>query len=190
MHIQFKPVPVLAEDPIRACKIPARITGSGMVSSVDKEQHSFIIFPTQKIMASSDPQTLPVRALMEKGLKWPNPVARLPAPHGFVAFTGKLAHFEDNVGHIRGDLCSRTVVSLDSIIYLCTNYGSNNATMPLPPPSLPHDTDTVALKTHILKFSQGDTHSPLSKGDDRSCNVDMCSEVPSEHEQEECEDDN
>jgi hypothetical protein len=155
MHVQFKPVPVLAEDPVGACKIPARVTGSGMVSAVDKERHSFTIFPTQKITASSDPQTLPVRALMEKGPKWLNPVARLPAPHGFVAFTGKLAHFEDNVGHIRGDLRSRAVVSLDSIVYLRADYGTNNATMPHPPPSLPHDADTVALKTRYSEIFTG-----------------------------------
>ncbi|KAN0129735.1 hypothetical protein V8E53_012400 [Lactarius tabidus] len=46
---QFKPVPVLAKDPVAACKIPARVSGSGMVSSVNKEHHSFILFPTQNV---------------------------------------------------------------------------------------------------------------------------------------------
>ena len=35
LFLQFKPVAVSAEDPVGACKIPARITGSGTVFSVE-----------------------------------------------------------------------------------------------------------------------------------------------------------
>ncbi|KAN0137428.1 hypothetical protein V8E53_004873 [Lactarius tabidus] len=163
--LDFKPVPVLAEDPITACKIPARVSGSAMVSSVDKEHYSFTLFPTQHINASSKAESLPVRAVLEKGPKWPNPVTRLPSPCGFVAFTGKIAHFEENPGPIRSDLRSRIVVALDSIIYLRANYGSTELSNP-PPSSHSQDADSVALKTCILKYSQSTTDSTLSQEDE------------------------
>ena len=107
---QFKAVPVLAEDPVSACMIPVRITASGMVASVDKDCHSFILFPTQTVTACLDPQNLPVCAVLEKGLKWPNPVARLPSAYNFVAFTGKLAYFKDDVGPIQSNMHFHAVV--------------------------------------------------------------------------------
>jgi hypothetical protein len=163
---------VLAEDPVAACKIPARVSGSGMVSSVDKERHSFILFPTQNVSASTHSETLPVRAVLEKGPKWPNPVARLPSPHGFVSFTGKLAHFEDNSGNIRSDLRSRAVVAVDSIVYLRANYGSNSVPMP-PSAANTHDADTVALKSRVLKYAQANTDSVSSKGEVGSWTVNV-----------------
>jgi hypothetical protein len=116
---QFKPVPVLAKDPVAACKIPARVSGSGMVSSVNKEHHSFILFPTQNVSASTHHETIPVQAVLEKGPKWPNLIARLLSLHGFlhgfVSFTGKLAHFEDNSANIRSNLHSCAVIAVDSV---------------------------------------------------------------------------
>jgi hypothetical protein len=157
-----------------------------MVSSVNKEHHSFFVFPMQIILACNKPKTLPVRALLEKGPKWPNPVARLPSPHGFIAFFGKLAHFEDNVGHVQEDLRSQAVVSLDSIIYLCTIYTSNSVPMALPPPSHPHDADTVALKSHILKISCSNTLSSSSKEEDHTCCLNTHAGAASRQEQEDC----
>lgn len=90
--------------------IPVRITASGMVASVDKDCHSFILFPTQTVTACLDPQNLPVCAVLEKGLKWPNPVARLPSAYNFVAFTGKLAYFKDDVGPIQSNMHFHAVV--------------------------------------------------------------------------------
>jgi hypothetical protein len=162
---QFKPVPVLAKDPVAACKIPARVSASGMVSSVNKEHHSFILFPTQNVSASTHHETIPVQAALEKGPKWPNPIARLLSLHGFlhgfVSFTGKLAHFEDNSANIRSNLCSCAVIAVDSIVYLGANYGSNS--VPMPPSA--HNADTVALKSCILKYVQANTDSVSSKGE-------------------------
>lgn len=181
---------MLAEDPVDACKIPVRVSGSGMVTSVEKERHSFVLFPTQNISASPNPECLPVRAVLEKGPKWPNPIARLPSPHGFVAFTGKLAHFEENLGQTRSDLRSRAVVALDSITYLRANYGSGNA-LTLPAMSHSQDADTVALKSHILKYSQLKSEPASSKSENtgRSCKRKTHGSFDSGQGQEEGDDD-
>ena len=152
---------MLPEDPVDTCKIPARIIGSGMVTAVDKERHSFLLYPTQRITASEQAEAIPVRAVLEKGPKWPNPVARLPSPYNFVGFTGKLAHFEENTGKIRNDLQNRVVVTLDSITYLRATYATNvssNATVAQPSTSRHYDPDSVALKTRVLKYSSADAH--------------------------------
>ena len=180
----MKPVPVLADDPVTACKIPARVTASGMVSSVDKDHNSFIMFPTQTISSSAERETLPMRAVLEKGPKWPNPTARLPSPHAFVAFTGKLAHFEDNTGKIKADLQSRAVISLDSITYLRANYGPT--TTPLAPStSRLDDADTVTLKSRVLKFSHS---SSSSKIDVQPSGIGTCKKSASQETQGQSDD--
>ena len=152
---QFKPVAVSPDDPVGACKIPARITVSGTVFSVDKERHSFVVFPTLSISASPNPQTLPVRAVLEKSPRWPNPVARLPSSPNFVAFTGKLAYFEDFAGKSQ-DFQTQAVVIVDSITYLRSPSNPKNVSLaPSTSRSPNNDADTVALKTRVLKYSQG-----------------------------------
>jgi hypothetical protein len=178
--IQFKPVPVVAEDPEAACKIPARVSCSGMVSSVDMEHHSFMLFLTQNISASPHRETLPVRAVLEKGPKWPNPIARLPSPLSFVAFTGKLAHFKDNAAKGESKLLSQAVVTLDSIIYLHANYSSTSVPMPLPS-SQPHDADMIALKTRLLRFSQIKTKAASPKNEVADHNQQTQGIVVSQH---------
>lgn len=121
-----------------------------MASSVDKTHNSFFICPSQYVTGSTDCGLIPVRAVMEKGPKWPNPSARLPSPHAFVAFTGKLDHFEINTENAQIAGSARTVVSLDSITYLRTNLGA-----PAPSHSLQaDDEDSVALKKRVKKYAQ------------------------------------
>ena len=153
LFLQFKPVAVSAEDPVGACKIPARITGSGTVFSVDKEKHSFMMFPTLTISSSEKPETLPVRGLLEKGPRWPNPTARLPSPQSLVAFTGKLAFFEDRIGKPHAELTSQAVVTLDTIIYLRTSSGPSVSPR-TPSVSQRQDADTIALKSRVLKYTR------------------------------------
>lgn len=180
----MKPVPVLVDDHVAACKIAARITASGMVSSVDKDRNSFFMFPTQKITSSAERQALPLRAVLEKGPKWPNPTARLPSPHAFVAFTGKLAHIEDNMEKIKADVQSRAVISVDSITYLRANYGPT--TMPVTPlTSRPNDPDTVALKSRVLNYSNA---SSSSKNASQNFGVGTCEKSASQETLEECDD--
>lgn len=132
--------------------IPVRITASGMVASVDKDHHSFILFPTQTVTACLDPQNLPVCAVLEKGPKWPNPIARLPLAYNFVAFTSKFAYFKDDVGPVQSNMCFCAVVTLESITYLCANYAANSGPSHAPSSQIP-DADMIALKLCVLKFS-------------------------------------
>lgn len=152
-YFQFKPLIVPPDDPEGACKIPARVSGSGTVSTVDKEGHSFMIIPTLSISASPHPESLPIRAILEKSPRWPNPAARLPSPKNFVAFTGKLAYFEDRGGVSQGDFGSQAVITLDSITYL-RSISSPKSMPHVPPPSQSFDADTVALKTRVQKYAK------------------------------------
>ncbi|KAN0134097.1 hypothetical protein V8E53_008102 [Lactarius tabidus] len=170
--VDVKPVPVLAEDPIAACKIAARVIGSGMVSSVDKETHSFFLFPSQIITANADPEALPVRAVLEKSPKWPEPTARLPSPHSFVAFTGKLAQFKDNITYMKTKLLYRAVVSLDSITYLRANYGTH--TTPSTSSSLQPHAVSAPTKSRGGKPSQGKMCVDFLKGKTSKFNADFC----------------
>lgn len=183
---QFKPVPVLVEDPVDACIIPARVSCSGMVASIDKEHHSFILFPTQNITACADPQTVAVCTVLEKGPKWPNPVARLPSPYKFVGFIGKLAHFEDNIGPTANNLHFHAVITLDSITYLRANYSMNTVSSH----SLTlqsQNADTIALKTHVLKYSHGGKHLLALSGKIRTGKVMTDSDIESAEGEEEHE---
>ena len=155
---QFKAVPVLAEDPVSACMIPVRITASGMVASVDKDRHSFILFPTQTVTACLDPQNLPVCAVLEKGPKWPNPIARLPSAYNFVAFTSKLAYFKDDVRPVQSDMCFCAVVTLESITYLRANYAANSGPSHAPSSQIP-DANMIALKLCVQIFPPWQTIS-------------------------------
>lgn len=179
----MKPVPVLVDDHVAACKIAARVTACGMVTSVDKERNSFIMFPTQTITSSAERQTLPLRAVLEKGPKWPNPTARLPSPHAFIAFTGKLAHFEDNTEKMKANIHSRAVISLDSITYLRANYGPTTTSV-TPSTSRTNDPDTVALKSRVLNYSNT---TSLSKTDILNLGVGTCKKSASQETQEECD---
>ena len=115
-----------------------------------------MVFPTLSVTASPSPETLPVRAVLEKSPRWPNPAARLPSSRNFVAFTGKLAYFEDFAKKSREDFQSQAVIIVDSITYLCTT--STSKSIPhTPSTSQNFDADTVALKTRVLKYSQGST---------------------------------
>lgn len=88
-------VPVEPDDVIAACKIAARVVGVRIVTSVDTIHHCFALMPTQYVNGATEEELLPVRAMPEKGLKWPDPVARLPSARSFVSFSGKLYQFED-----------------------------------------------------------------------------------------------
>ena len=115
-----------------------------------------MVFPTLSISASPKPQTLPVRAVLEKSPRWPNPVARLPSSPNFVAFTGKLAYFEDFAGKSQEDFKSQAVIVVDSITYLQSLSTPKNISLaPSTSTSPQNDADTVALKTRVLKYSQG-----------------------------------
>lgn len=113
-----------------------------------------MVFPTLSVTASPNPETLPVRAVLEKSPRWPNPAARLPSSRNFVAFTGKLAYFEGFAKKSREDFQSQAVIIVDSITYLRTAF-SSKTNLPTPSTSQNLDADTVALKTRVLKYSQG-----------------------------------
>jgi hypothetical protein len=126
---------VLAADPIAACMIPARIVASGMVTSVFKDEFSFVVSLRQEIDGCEEDKPISVRGLLEKGPKWPDPVLRLPSAQGFVSFTGKLFRFEEQPLQPDAQTASRPVVSLDSITYLHVNIGGSTGMVPSAPPS-------------------------------------------------------
>ena len=149
----LKPLDVSQEDPVGTCKIPARITSLGTVFGVDKEKHSFVMFPTSFISASPNLETLPIWALLEKSPRWPDPTAHLPLSQSLVAFTGKLAFFEDRASNLHSNIRSQAVVTLDTIIYLRMTPAPA-AVSNMPSTLLQWDTDTIALKSHVLKYVQ------------------------------------
>lgn len=159
-HSQFKPVTVSPDNPVGACKISARLTSCGTILNVDRDGYCFTMFPTQTITASLQPQTLPIQAVLEKSLRWPNPTAWLPLAHNFVAFTGKLAYFKVCPSKFENNVLSRAVVTLDNITYLRTTVSPNHITHLLGPPK-PIDADTITLKRHMLKYAQGSTTKKL-----------------------------
>lgn len=113
-----------------------------------------MVFPTLSISVSPSPETLPVWAVLEKSPRWPNPAARLPSSQNFVTFTGKLAYFEDVAEKLQGDFQSQAIVIVDSITYL-RMASTSTAILHTPSTSQNVDADTIALKTHVLKYSQG-----------------------------------
>ena len=145
-----------------ACKIPARVTVSGTVFNVDKERHSFMVFPTLSVTALPIPETLPIHAVLETSPRWLNPAAQLPSSWNFVAFMGKLAYFEGFAKKSWEEFQSQAVIIVDSITYLCIAFTSKT-NLPTPSTSQNLDADTVALKTRVLKYSQG---SPSKMEDD------------------------
>ena len=152
LGFQFKPLDVSREDPVGTCKIPAKITGSGTVFGIDKEKHSFVMFPTSFISASPNPETLPIWALLEKSPRWPDPTACLPSSQSLVAFTGKLAFFEDHASNLHSNVCSQAVVTLNTIIYLQMTPAPA-AVSNMPSTLLQRDADTIALKSRVLKYA-------------------------------------
>ena len=151
LGFQFKPLDISREDPVGTCKIPAKITGSGTVFGIDKEKHSFVMFPTSFISASPNPETLPIWALLEKSPRWPDPTTHLPSSQSLVAFTGKLAFFEDHAGNLHSNICSQAIVTLNTIIYLRMTPAPA-AVSNMPSTLLQRDADTIALKSRVLKY--------------------------------------
>ena len=124
------------------------------------------MFPTLTILSSEKPETLPVRGLLEKGPRWLNPTTQLPSPRSLVAFTGKLVFFEDRVGKPHAELTSQAVVTLDTIIYLCTSSGPSVSPQ-TPSVSQRQDADTIALKSRVLKY----THNLMAKQEEDSMSM-------------------
>lgn len=75
---------------------------------------------------------------------------------------GKLAYFEGFAKKSWEEFQSQAVIIVDSITYLCIAFTSKT-NLPTPSTSQNLDADTVALKTRVLKYSQG---SPSKMEDD------------------------
>lgn len=159
--------------------IPARVIASGMVTAVNKDDNSFLITLRQEIDGGSEEDSLTVRALLEKGPKWPDPVKRLPSAQGFVSFAGKLFLFEEEQAR------SRPVVSLDSITYLRIVFGGAAGTVPSVPPSanVPQ-TDDQRMATRMQNMSR---RQNLTQPASTSTSPPM-RKIPVADDEEECED--
>ena len=99
---------------------------------------------------------------MEKSPRWPDPTTRLPLSQSLVAFTGKLAFFEDHASNLHSNVCSQAVVTLNTIIYLQMTPAPA-AVSNMPSTLLQQDADTIALKSCVLKYAQ---NSSVKREDD------------------------
>lgn len=144
-------MPVDSDDVMAAWKIPAMVIGVGMVSSVTRQESSFTVAVAQYI-AGGQNETVMIRGIMEKSPKWPDPVARLPALHGVVAFTAKLSHFENDKDGINATAVDRAVIVLDSITYLPRSASPPSLTN-TGPSFTSEDSDDAKVKQHVQKIS-------------------------------------
>lgn len=151
--VQLNPVPVEPKDVTTACGTPARVVGVGIVTSVDTVHHSFTLTPAQYVTGGAEEEQIPVRAMMEKGSKWPDPVKRLPSAHGFVSFSGKLYHFDENSLAQIPNVNTRAVINLDTITYLLRPTYSPSSVASSVLPSQVEDADSIALKKRVEKYS-------------------------------------
>lgn len=144
----------------------ARVTGAAMVSSVNKINNSFVMNISQTIALCDEGKPSFVRAVLEKGPKWPRPTERLPSAHSFVSFTGKLSSFEKPSPHDIAQTHSRFVVALDSITYLRSNPNTMQESPVLTP--LQAKSDDLDLKQRVQKYaridiSEGETSKSASR---------------------------
>ncbi|KAH9033153.1 hypothetical protein EDB83DRAFT_2319038 [Lactarius deliciosus] len=112
---QLRRVPFKTQDiskqNIKLFKIPAWITVSGTVTSVDEDTLSFVVTTKQYVSTGDGNDTLRVRGRLEKGPRWKEPLKRLPTVNNIVHFEGALQEVEEHDGNIQ------PVVLLDFIIY-------------------------------------------------------------------------
>jgi len=100
------------------CEEPVRVTGAGMVTSVNRNTLSFTIHATQYTTGGECSDEMVVRVRMDLNPKWTNPAQRLPHPPAVVGFLGVLHQFENYrpPNSTRQVIC--VVVALDDITYL------------------------------------------------------------------------
>ncbi|KAH9170383.1 hypothetical protein EDB89DRAFT_2072060 [Lactarius sanguifluus] len=153
---ELKTIPSDTEGAIAACRIPARVFGTGMVTSLEKQDNSFVLSLSQYVGGGSQNDLIVVRALMEKGPKWPEPAKRLPALSGLVYFTGRLSHIEDNPDSKHGSAKERVVVTLDNITYLPRTSAKPASSVSSSAVNLTEDGDTIALKNRLRKYSKNE----------------------------------
>jgi hypothetical protein len=84
----------IRKDPVKLCKIPAWVTVSGTVASVDKESLSFCITTAQHVIGSTGTDNMHIRGRIEQSAKWREPEKRLPMVDTIVHFEGTLDNID------------------------------------------------------------------------------------------------
>lgn len=144
---QMRRIPVQTDEDLTACEEHARVNGSGVVSSTDREHICFLIHGSQYVTGVERPSDVVVRCRMDQNAKWNKPLLRLPAPDTVVAFEGVLQNFEDYTPPDSSRILQCAVVALDDITYI--RKGGPPVDSPKPKDSL-----RKKFRTRVQKFKQ------------------------------------
>ena len=144
IRFQMRRIPVQSDDDLAACEEHARVLGSGVVTSTDRNRICFTVHGSQYVTGVDRPSDIVVRCRMDQNAKWTKPLQRLPLPGTVVAFEGVLQCFEDfnppNTAHV----LQCAVLALDDITYIRRGGA--------PDSSQPKDSLCTKLRMRAQKF--------------------------------------
>ncbi|KAH9015350.1 hypothetical protein EDB84DRAFT_1567746 [Lactarius hengduanensis] len=96
-----------------------RISGSGIVTSVEADPPSFLIHATQYIDRGQSTDEFAVRGRLDNNPKWADPMERIPQPNSIIRWNGILLRF-DTYTPPGKNLVSCIVVATKDITYIFT----------------------------------------------------------------------
>ncbi|KAH9050391.1 hypothetical protein EDB83DRAFT_2553386 [Lactarius deliciosus] len=116
--IRMRKISVVTDKDLTACEEPVRVTGSGVVTSMEQNRLCFIIHGCQYVTGGECSDDVIVRCRMDMNPKWSQPTDRLPYPPSVIAFSGLLQQFEEYSPPGTTKKLQCAVVALDDITYI------------------------------------------------------------------------
>ena len=150
---QMRKISVQSDDDLAACEEHARVIGSGVVSSTDRDRICFTIHGSQYVTSGDRPSDVVVRCRMDQNAKWNKPLQRLPVPGTVVAFEGVLLGFEIYNPPNTARVLQCAVLALDDITYI--RRGGAVADSPEPKDSI-----RKKVRTRAQKFKNSSLANP------------------------------
>ncbi|KAH8991910.1 hypothetical protein EDB86DRAFT_3079576 [Lactarius hatsudake] len=116
--IRMRKISLVTEEDITACEEPVRVTGSGIITSMEQNRLSFMIHGCQYVTGGQRSDDVIVCCRMDMNPKWTQPIDRLPYPPSVIAFSGLLQQFEEYSPPGTTKKLQCAVVALDDITYI------------------------------------------------------------------------
>ncbi|KAH9014909.1 hypothetical protein EDB85DRAFT_1898982 [Lactarius pseudohatsudake] len=152
--MRMRKVSLVTEEDLTACEEPARVTGSGMVTSIERKRLCFTIHGCQYVTGGDRSDDVVVRCRMDLNPKWAQPIDRLPHPPSIIAFSGVLQQFKEYSPPQSTKKLRCAVVALDDITYIRKGERSSTDPSTTVPPGKQNTATKFRSRTQKYMLSQ------------------------------------
>ncbi|KAH9011487.1 hypothetical protein EDB84DRAFT_1445138 [Lactarius hengduanensis] len=152
--MRMRKISLVTEEDLTACKEPAHVTGSGMVTSIEQKQLCFTIHGCQYVTGRDRSDDDDVRCRMDLNPKWAQPIDRLSHPPSIIAFLGVLQQFEEYSPPQSTKKLHCAVVALDDITYIRKGECSSTDPSTTVPPGKQKTATKFRLRAQKYMVSQ------------------------------------